>query len=99
MVPLALERQRGETQLRVKEVKIGNDRYIVGRNDAGREGQADRQAIIAGSRHSARRATSHWSATRPTGLTSRPAARTPRSMSARKMALQTPLADQRWKRL
>lgn len=39
MVPLVLERKRGETQLWVKEVKVGEDRYLVSRNDAGREGQ------------------------------------------------------------
>lgn len=49
MVPLALERQRGETQLWVKEVKVGKDRYIVSRNDAEAEkDKADRQAIVAG---------------------------------------------------
>jgi len=49
MVPLALERQRGETQLWVKEVKVGKDRYVVCRNDAEAEkDKADRQAIIAG---------------------------------------------------
>ncbi|MGY3333677.1 hypothetical protein ACVILI_006754 [Mesorhizobium sp. USDA 4775] len=49
MVPLVLERQRGETQLWVKEVKFGKDRYIVSRNDAEAEkDKADRQAIIAG---------------------------------------------------
>jgi hypothetical protein len=49
MVPLVLERQRGETQLWVKEVKVGKDRYIVSRNDAEAEkDKADRQAIIAG---------------------------------------------------
>ena len=49
MVPLALERQRGETQLWVKEVKVGKERYIVSRNEAeAKKDKADRQAIIAG---------------------------------------------------
>ncbi|HET7411560.1 MAG TPA: IS1634 family transposase [Pararhizobium sp.] len=49
MVPLVLERQRGETQLWVRQVKVGKDRYIVSRNDAEAEkDKADRQAIIAG---------------------------------------------------
>lgn len=53
MVPLALDRQRGETQLWVKEVRVGpgnkGDRYIVSRNDAeAKKDKADRQAIIAG---------------------------------------------------
>lgn len=34
MVPLVLERRRGETQLLVKEVKAVKGRYIVSRNDA-----------------------------------------------------------------
>lgn len=49
MVPLVLDRQRGETQLWVKEVRVGKDRYIVSRNDAEAEkDRADRQAIVTG---------------------------------------------------
>ena len=49
MVPLALDRQRGETQLWAKEVKVGNDRYIVNLNEAeAKKDKADRQAIIDG---------------------------------------------------
>ena len=49
MVPLVLERQKGETQLWVKEVKVDKQRYIVSRNDAEAEKErADRQAIVAG---------------------------------------------------
>ena len=49
MVPLALDRQKGETQLWVKEVRVGNDRYIVSLNDAeAKKDKADRQAIIDG---------------------------------------------------
>jgi len=49
MVPLVLDRQRGETQLWVKEVKVGKDRYIVNLNEAeARKDKADRQAIIDG---------------------------------------------------
>ena len=49
MVPLLLERQKGETQLWVKEVRIGSERYIVSRNEAEAEkDRADRQAVIAG---------------------------------------------------
>jgi len=53
MVPLALDRQRGETQLWAKEVKVGpgnkGDRYIVNLNEAeARTDKADRQAIIDG---------------------------------------------------
>ena len=48
MVPLALERQKGQTQLWVKQVRVGKERYIVSRNDAEAEkDRADRQAIIA----------------------------------------------------
>ena len=47
MVPLVLDRQRRETQLWVKEVKVGNDRYIVNLNEAeAKKNKADRQAII-----------------------------------------------------
>ncbi|HLZ78791.1 MAG TPA: IS1634 family transposase [Sphingomonas sp.] len=47
MAPLVLDRQRGETQLWVKEVRVGKDRYIVSRNDAEAEkDRADRQAIV-----------------------------------------------------
>lgn len=49
MVPLALERQKGETQLWVKEVKVGSDRYIVSLNEAeANKDKADRHAIIEG---------------------------------------------------
>jgi len=49
MVPLLLERQKGETQLWVKEVRIGSERYIVCRNEAEAEkDRADRQAVVAG---------------------------------------------------
>ena len=49
MVPLVLDRQRGETQLWVKEVKLGKDRYIVNLNEAeAKKDKADRQAIIDG---------------------------------------------------
>jgi hypothetical protein len=46
-VPLLIERQRGETQLFVKEVTVAGIRYIVCRNEAEAEkDRADRQAII-----------------------------------------------------
>jgi len=49
MVPLVLDRQRGETQLWAKEVKVGKDRYIVNLNEAeAKKDKADRQAIIEG---------------------------------------------------
>jgi hypothetical protein len=49
MVPLLLERQKGETQLWVKEVRIGSERYIVSRNEAEAEkDRVDRQAVVAG---------------------------------------------------
>lgn len=49
MVPLVLDRQRGETQLWVKEVRVGKDRYIVNLNEAeAKKDKADRQAIIDG---------------------------------------------------
>jgi Transposase len=53
MVPLALERQHGDTQLWVKEVRVGKgsdaQRYIVTLNEAeARKDKADRQAIIDG---------------------------------------------------
>jgi transposase len=53
MVPLALDRQKGETQLWVKEVKLGpgnkGERYIVSLNEAeAKKDKADRQAIIDG---------------------------------------------------
>ena len=49
MVPLVLDRQRGETQLWVKEVKVGKDRYIVSLNEAeAKKDKADRQAIVDG---------------------------------------------------
>ena len=47
--PLAIDRQRGETQLFVKEVKVGQQRYIVCRNEAeARKDREERQAIITG---------------------------------------------------
>ncbi|WP_292620165.1 hypothetical protein [Mesorhizobium sp.] len=49
MVPLVVERQKGETQLWVKEVKVDKQRYIVGRNDAEAEkDRAERQAVVTG---------------------------------------------------
>jgi hypothetical protein len=48
-VPLLIERQRGETQLFVKEVVVAGRRYVVCRNEAEAEkDRADRQAIIDG---------------------------------------------------
>jgi len=47
-VPLLVERQMGETQLFVKEVKIEGKRYIVCRNEAEAEkDRKDREAIVA----------------------------------------------------
>jgi transposase len=47
-VPLAIERQQGETQLFVKEVKTAGTRYIVCRNQAEAENdRATREAIVA----------------------------------------------------
>lgn len=53
MVPLALDRQKGETQMWVKEVRVGNgrdaERYIVNLNEAeAKKDRADRQAIVEG---------------------------------------------------
>ena len=53
MVPLVLERQAGDTQLWVKEVRVGKgadaQRYVVTLNEAeARKEKADRQAIIDG---------------------------------------------------
>ncbi|MGX5845373.1 IS1634 family transposase, partial [Mesorhizobium sp. ArgA1] len=49
MVPMVLERQKGETQLWVKEVRVDRQRYIVSLNEAEAEkDRNDRQAIIAG---------------------------------------------------
>ena len=49
MVPLALERQHGQTQLWVKEVRLGKERYIVSLNEAeAQKEKADRQAIVEG---------------------------------------------------
>jgi transposase len=47
-VPLAIERQQGETQLFVKEARIAGTRYIVCRNEAEAENdRATREAIVA----------------------------------------------------
>jgi transposase len=47
-VPLVVERQAGETQLFVKQVKIEDSRYIVCRNEAEAEkDRTDREAIVA----------------------------------------------------
>jgi hypothetical protein len=49
LTPLLVERARGETQLFVKEVKIGEARYILCRNEAEAErDRSERQAIIGG---------------------------------------------------
>jgi hypothetical protein len=46
-VPLVVERQKGETQLFVKEVKVEGKRYIVCRNEAEAEkDRKDREAIV-----------------------------------------------------
>ena len=48
LVPLLIERQTGETQLFVKQVKIEDQRYIVCRNEAEAEkDRTDREAIVA----------------------------------------------------
>lgn len=49
LTPLLVERARGETQLFVKEVKVGAARYILCRNEAEAErDRNERQAIVAG---------------------------------------------------
>jgi Transposase DDE domain len=49
LTPLLIERARGETQLFVKEVKVGGARYILCRNEAEAErDRSERQAIVAG---------------------------------------------------
>ena len=49
LTPLLVERARGETQLFVKEVKIGAARYILCRNEAeAQRDRSERQAIVAG---------------------------------------------------
>jgi hypothetical protein len=48
-VPLLIERETGETQLFVKQVKVEGRRYIVCRNEAEAEkDRADREAILVG---------------------------------------------------
>ncbi len=47
--PLLIERERGETQLFVKEVKVEGRRYIVCRNETEAEkDRKDREAVVAG---------------------------------------------------
>jgi hypothetical protein len=49
LTPLLVERARGETQLFIKEVKVGAARYILCRNEAEADRErSERQAIIAG---------------------------------------------------
>jgi hypothetical protein len=49
LTPLLVDRARGETQLFVKEVKLGAARYILCRNEAEAERERnERQAIVAG---------------------------------------------------
>ena len=49
LTPLLVERVRGETQLFVKEVKVGTARYILCRNAAEAErDRSERQPIVAG---------------------------------------------------
>jgi hypothetical protein len=49
LTPLLVERARGETQLFVKEVKIGAARYILCHNEAeAQRDRSERQAIVAG---------------------------------------------------
>jgi hypothetical protein len=49
LTPLLVERARGETQLFIKEVKVGAARYILCRNEAEADRErTERQAIIAG---------------------------------------------------
>ena len=49
LTPLLVERVRGETQLFVKEVKVGAARYVLCRNHAEAERERnERQAIVGG---------------------------------------------------
>ena len=49
LTPLLVDRARGETQLFIKEVKLGAARYILCRNEAEAERERnERQAIVAG---------------------------------------------------
>lgn len=82
MVPIVIERQRGETHLWVKGVKVGKTATSSAAMTPRPRRTRPTGRSSPASRHSSRRATRHRSATRPTGVISRPAARTSRSMSA-----------------
>lgn len=58
MVPLALDRQHGETQLWVKDVRVGQQRYIVSLNEAeARKEKPTGRLSSPGSKRSSGRAT------------------------------------------
>jgi hypothetical protein len=66
-VPLLIERQRGETQLFAKEVKVEGKRYIVCRNETEAEkDRKDREAIVTALDAQLREVTRLSSATPPT---------------------------------
>jgi Transposase DDE domain len=45
-VPLVIPRQRGETQLAIKEMKLGGRRYVLCRNEEEARKDAERRAVI-----------------------------------------------------
>ena len=66
LTPLLVDRARGETQLFVKEVKLGAARYILCRNEAEAERERnERQAIVASCKRSRSRSRSAHSIISP----------------------------------
>ena len=68
-VPLVIPRQKGETQLAIKETTLKGRRYVLCRNEGRRPGRmpTDGQPFWPALTASSPMATRHWSATKASG--------------------------------
>jgi hypothetical protein len=71
-VPLLIPRQKGETEIAVRETTIAGRRYIICCNDEEARKDAEARAeLIVGLERSSRKVTRHWSPTRASAVSSR----------------------------
>ena len=71
-VPLLIPRQKGATELAIKDITVGGRRYVLCRNEEEAKKDAEaRVAIIASLERKLAQGDKHWSATRATGASLR----------------------------
>ena len=68
-VPLLIPRQKGETELAIRETTIAGRRYVICRNEEeAKKDAAARAELVAGLGASSPRATRRWSPTRASAV-------------------------------